>query len=104
MLESVEQGHVTEDESRARKGRQQRLRVRRRARRASTERQQQSLQRQREMARLDGLILRARQAQEPLDRLCWTTGMMTKIVLLVVGFHQHDRGPWRRRRGHHGGY
>ncbi len=33
-----------------------------------------------------------------LDELDRTAGLLARASLLVAGFHQHDRGSWRRRR------
>lgn len=43
-------------------------------------------------ARLDDADAQFRQFHDQLDRA-------TAAHLLAAGFHRHDRGPWRRRRG-----
>jgi hypothetical protein len=40
-------------------------------------------------------------AAAPLQQLCEIGEMLSRAALLAAGFHQHDRGQWRRRR--HGG-
>jgi hypothetical protein len=37
-------------------------------------------------------------AAAPLDGLCRLTDLLLKAALLGEGYHQHDRGAWRRRR------
>jgi hypothetical protein len=34
----------------------------------------------------------------PLDELCSLTDLLLKAALLSAGYHQHDRGAWRRRK------
>jgi hypothetical protein len=31
-------------------------------------------------------------------RLCEVSGLLARAALLAAGYHQHDRGAWRRRR------
>ena len=42
---------------------------------------------------------RLRQAEAPLNELCEITDLLTRAALIVAGYHQHDRGEWRRRHG-----
>jgi hypothetical protein len=42
---------------------------------------------------------RLQQAEEPLRELCRLTDILTRAALMVAGYHQHDRGEWRRRHG-----
>src|SRR5438874_11562057 len=37
-------------------------------------------------------------AEAPLLALCELTDVLTRASLVLAGFHQHDRGAWRRRR------
>jgi hypothetical protein len=39
------------------------------------------------------------QAEEPLIELCEITEMLTRAALVAAGYHRHDRGKWRYRRG-----
>jgi hypothetical protein len=41
---------------------------------------------------------RHRQAEAPLLALCQLTDLLTRATLITSGFHQHDRGTWRRCR------
>ncbi len=43
---------------------------------------------------------RFREAEAPLLALCEVTTLLTRAALAAAGFHQHDRGEWRRRREH----
>jgi hypothetical protein len=43
---------------------------------------------------------RHEEAESPLRELCEMTDLLTRAALLGAGFQQHDRGQWRRRRGH----
>ena len=51
---------------------------------------------ERDRARADDKA--AAEATEPLDRLCELTDILVRAALLDAGFHQHDRGDWRKRR------
>jgi len=44
-----------------------------------------------ELARLDA-------AAEPLMVLCSGADLLSRAALVLAGYHQHDRGEWRRRR------
>jgi hypothetical protein len=33
-----------------------------------------------------------------LDRLCEATTLLARATLLAAGYHQHDRGEWRKKR------
>ena len=35
----------------------------------------------------------------PLDDLWTDCGFATRLVLVANGYHRHDRGEWRKRRG-----
>ena len=37
-------------------------------------------------------------AEGPLDELCADLDQMTAASLLALGYHRHDRGPWRKKR------
>ncbi len=37
-------------------------------------------------------------AEAPLAQLCQRTDQLVHACLLAAGYHQHDRGHWRRRR------
>jgi hypothetical protein len=39
------------------------------------------------------------QAVAPLLDLCVGTDMLARAALFAAGFHQHEHGTWRRRRG-----
>jgi hypothetical protein len=41
---------------------------------------------------------RHHQAEAPLLALCRLTDLLTRATLITSGFHQHDRGTWRRCR------
>jgi hypothetical protein len=43
---------------------------------------------------------RRRLAEAPLLDLCDLTDVLTRATLVAAGYHQHDQGAWRRRRGH----
>src|SRR5262245_55043484 len=38
------------------------------------------------------------EAVAPMDELCRLTDLLMKTHLVLAGYHQHDRGEWRRRR------
>ena len=40
-----------------------------------------------------------RAAEGPLDELCAGLDQVVAATLLGRGYHRHDRGPWRRKRG-----
>ncbi len=44
---------------------------------------------------------RARQetAQAPLKRFAQGTDLLVRSFLVAAGYHQHDRGQWRKRHG-----
>jgi hypothetical protein len=60
-----------------------------------------TLQSKRNKAEMPELLMRIGQAQEPLKELCDMVRLMTKIVLLASGFHQHARR-WKKRRALYG--
>jgi hypothetical protein len=37
-------------------------------------------------------------ALQPLQVFCEATDLLARASLLAAGYHQHDRGEWRRRR------
>ena len=41
---------------------------------------------------------RRHQAEAPLGALCRLTDFLTRATFVTAGYHQHDRGAWRRRR------
>jgi hypothetical protein len=41
---------------------------------------------------------RFREAEAPLLRLCGLTDLLARTALVAAGYHQHDRGAWRRTR------
>src|SRR5262245_116663 len=41
---------------------------------------------------------RHHQAEAPLLALCGLTDFLTRATLVTAGYHQHDRGAWRRCR------
>ena len=41
---------------------------------------------------------RRHQAEAPLAALCRLTDFLTRATFVTAGYHQHDRGAWRRRR------
>ena len=41
-------------------------------------------------------------ADAEVDDLCHRVELLVRATLLAAGYHQHDRGAWRRRRDHHG--
>ena len=41
---------------------------------------------------------RRHQAETPLGALCRLTDFLTRATFVTAGYHQHDRGAWRRRR------
>jgi len=41
---------------------------------------------------------RFEQAQAPLQEISYMIDALTRATLLAAGFHQHDRGQWRRCR------
>ena len=38
----------------------------------------------------------------PLDELCRATEILSRAVFVAAGYHQHNRGEWRMRRGTEG--
>jgi len=42
---------------------------------------------------------RLKQAEAHLTELCEMTDMLVRAALIAAGYHQHDRGDWRRRHG-----
>src|SRR5262249_54852216 len=45
-----------------------------------------------------GEQVRHRQAEGPLLSLCGATDVLSRAALVAAGYHQHDRGAWRRSR------
>jgi hypothetical protein len=45
---------------------------------------------------------RLREAEAPLLELCAAAHLLARAALVAAGFHQHDRGQWRRRRRRQG--
>jgi hypothetical protein len=41
---------------------------------------------------------RHHQSEAPLGALCRLTDFLTRATFVTAGYHQHDRGAWRRRR------
>jgi hypothetical protein len=39
-------------------------------------------------------------AEALLAELCEQSNMLVRATLVVAGYHQHDRGAWRRKREH----
>ena len=35
----------------------------------------------------------------PVEALCRAAEILTRAVFVAAGYHQHNRGEWRRRRG-----
>jgi hypothetical protein len=54
-------------------------------------------ERQRAEARVEAERLDA--AEATLDDLCEAADTLAGAALLAAGYHRHDRGEWRRRRG-----
>jgi len=42
----------------------------------------------------------AEQLNAQMDQLCRLVQRLMSVVLYSEGFHRHDRGAWRKRRGH----
>ncbi len=38
-------------------------------------------------------------ADDLIDTLCYGSDTLAKAALVLAGYHQHDRGDWRKRRG-----
>jgi hypothetical protein len=38
-------------------------------------------------------------ATAPLAEFCAAVELLARVELLAAGYHRHDRGAWRRRRG-----
>jgi hypothetical protein len=38
----------------------------------------------------------------PLQQLIAVSDLLVRAALLAAGFHQHERGAWRRKHGHSG--
>ena len=36
--------------------------------------------------------------EAPVDELCEATKLLAQAALLAAGYHQHNRGEWRKRR------
>jgi hypothetical protein len=58
----------------------------------------------REQKRLECEALQAHQARydeacAPLNELIAVTELLVTAILLAEGYHRHDRGAWRRKRG-----
>ncbi len=41
---------------------------------------------------------RTAELEEPVDKLCEATDLLVRAALLASGYHQHNRGEWRKRR------
>lgn len=41
---------------------------------------------------------KVRAAEDPLDALCADLDQAVAAHLLALGYHRHDRGPWRKKR------
>jgi hypothetical protein len=59
----------------------------------------------REQRLLDALALRQEKdelnaLEGDLNALDETTDLLARAALLAAGYHQHNRGEWRKRRGH----
>jgi hypothetical protein len=37
--------------------------------------------------------------ETPIEELCEATEVLAQAALLAAGYHRHNRGPWRKRRG-----
>ena len=37
--------------------------------------------------------------EAPVQELCEAAEVLARAALLAAGYHQHNRGEWRRRRG-----
>jgi hypothetical protein len=46
-----------------------------------------------ERERLDALVA-------PVEELCEAAEVIARAALVASGYHQHNRGEWRKRRGH----
>ena len=44
-------------------------------------------------------LQRLAEADALVDALCAAAETAARAHLLLAGYHRHDRGPWRRRRG-----
>jgi hypothetical protein len=58
------------------------------------------LERTIEAIELNAEVDRLQQADVPLGELCESTDMLARAVLILAGYHRHDRGEWRKRHGH----
>ena len=67
-------------------------------------RQDAEARRQREQRKQEWLLTWAKikQTKQPSDEFCRTLNLVVKVVLIASGFHQHERGEWRRRSTRHG--
>jgi hypothetical protein len=56
---------------------------------------------EKEMKRAELKALRAEldALDAPLNELHRQTELLTRVALILAGFHQHHRGEWRKRRG-----
>ncbi|HLZ28479.1 MAG TPA: hypothetical protein VKV73_14260 [Chloroflexota bacterium] len=68
------------------------------ARLDATQRQEQAEQRAHERARLHAAEARYRPLDHQLEEVCDVAETLAKLALLTAGYHQHNRGHWRRRR------
>jgi len=37
--------------------------------------------------------------ETPIEELCEATEVLVQAALLAAGYHRHNRGEWRKRRG-----
>jgi hypothetical protein len=56
------------------------------------QREEKAVAQREERKRLDALVA-------PLEELCEAAEIIARAALVASGYHQHNRGEWRRRRG-----
>src|SRR5262245_32913242 len=64
----------------------------------AVEEQIHQLERQEATERRQAALARQQAVDAALDRVCEMTSLLARAALLAAGYHQHDRGAWRRRR------
>jgi hypothetical protein len=65
---------------------------------AAVEEQIHRLERLEAQVRGRAALARQQAADAALDRLCEMASLLARAALLTAGYHQHDRGAWRKRR------
>lgn len=57
------------------------------------------LQREQERAAAEAAAEQERALEAPVWELCDQADLWARVALVAAGYHRHERGEWRRRRG-----